>query len=136
MFENFAETNRHRSMKRTLLIIVFTALCFNAAAQSKDDKLDSLYYSLPEAMVTGDKPIVKADKGKLIYDLPHIIKDLPVDNVFDAIKELPGVTEKDGSFTLAGRGVKVVVDGKVTNMSSEQLNTLLKSIPASNIANA
>lgn len=123
-------------MKRTLFIIVFTALCFNAEAQSKDEKLDSLYYSLPEAMVTGENPIVKADKGKLIYDLPHIIKDLPVDNVFDAIKELPGVTEKDGSFTLAGRGVKVVIDGKVTNMSSEQLNTLLKSIPASNIANA
>ena len=123
-------------MKRTLFIIVFTALCFNAGAQSQDEKLDSLYYSLPEAMVTGDKPIVKADKGKLIYDLPHIIKDLPVDNVFDAIKELPGVTEKNGSFTLAGRGVKVVIDGKVTNMSSEQLNTLLKSIPASSIANA
>ena len=123
-------------MKRTLFIIVFTALCFNAAAQSQDEKLDSLYYSLPEAMVTGDKPIVKADKGKLIYDLPHIIKDLPVDNVFDAIKELPGVTERDGSFTLAGRGVRVVIDGKVTNMSSEQLNTLLKSIPASSIANA
>ncbi|MBE6232831.1 MAG: signal protein, partial [Bacteroidales bacterium] len=123
-------------MKRTLFIIVFTALCLNAVAQSQDEKLDSLYYSLPEAMVTGDKPIVKADKGKLIYDLPHIIKDLPVDNVFDAIKELPGVTERDGSFSLAGRGVKVVIDGKVTNMSSEQLNTLLKSIPASSIANA
>ena len=123
-------------MKRTLLIIVFTALCFNAVAQSQDEKLDSLYYSLPEAMVTGEMPVVKADKGKLIYDLPHIIKDLPVDNVYDAIKELPGVTERDGSFTLAGRGVKVVIDGKVTNMSSEQLNTLLKSIPASSIANA
>lgn len=123
-------------MKRTLLIILFTALYLNAVAQSQDEKLDSLYYSLPEAMVTGDEPIVKADKGKLIYDLPHIIKDLPVDNVFDAIKELPGVTERDGSFTLAGRGVKVVIDGKVTNMSSEQLNTLLKSIPASSIANA
>ena len=123
-------------MKRTLLIIVFTALCFNAVAQSQDEKLDSLYYSLPEAMVTGEKPVVKADKGKLIYDLPHIIRDLPVDNVYDAIKELPGVTERDGSFTLAGRGVKVVIDGKVTNMSSEQLNTLLKSIPASSIANA
>lgn len=123
-------------MKRTLLIIVFTALCFNAVAQSQDEKLDSLYYSLPEAMVTGDKPIVKADKGKLIYDLPHIIKDLPVDNAYDAIKELPGVIESNGSFTLAGRGAKVVIDGKVTNMTSDQLNMLLKSIPASSIANA
>ena len=123
-------------MKRTLFYLFCTMICISAYSQSKDESLDSLYYSLPEAMVTGDKPIVKADKGKLIYDLPHIIKDLPVDNVFDAIKELPGVTERDGSFTLAGRGVKVVIDGKVTNMSSEQLNTLLKSIPASSIANA
>ena len=123
-------------MKRTLFIIVFTALCLNAVAQSQDEKLDSLYYSLPEAMVTGDKPIVKADKGKLIYDLPHIIKDLPVDNAYDAIKELPGVIESNGSFTLAGRGAKVVIDGKVTNMTSDQLNMLLKSIPASSIANA
>ena len=46
-------------MKRTLFIIVFTAMCFNAGAQSKDEKLDSLYYSLPEAMVTGEKPIVR-----------------------------------------------------------------------------
>ena len=81
-------------MKRTLLIIVFTALCFNAVAQSQDEKLDSLYYSLPEAMVTGEKPIVKADKGKLIYDLPHIIKDLPVDNVFDATVSIVRTSER------------------------------------------
>ena len=30
-------------MKRTLFIIVFTALCFNAVAQSQDENLDSLY---------------------------------------------------------------------------------------------
>ena len=127
-----------KSLTSRRLNVLCVALLWgvSVAAQSQDEKLDSLYYSLPEAMVTGDKPVVKADKGKLIYDLPHIIKDLPVDNAFDAIKELPGVTERDGSFTLGGRGAKVVIDGKVTNMTSEQLNTLLKSIPASNIANA
>ena len=52
-------------MKRTLFIIVFTDLCFNAGAQSKDEKLDSLYYSLPEAMVTGDKPIVRLTRANL-----------------------------------------------------------------------
>ena len=123
-------------MKRTLFYLFCTMICISAYSQSKDESLDSLYYSLPEAMVTGDKPIVKADKGKLIYDLPHIIKDLPVDNAYDAIKELPGVIESNGSFTLAGRGAKVVIDGKVTNMTSEQLNMLLKSIPASSITNA
>ncbi len=122
--------------KNALSIILCIAFCLNLAAQSQDKALDSLYYSLPESMVTGERPIVKADKGKLVYDLPHIIRNLPVDNAYDAIKELPGVIENDGSFSLAGKGAKVVIDGKVTNMTQEQLNTLLKSIPSSSIANA
>ena len=122
--------------KNALSIILCIAFCLNLAAQSQDKALDSLYYSLPESLVTGERPIVKADKGKLVYDLPHIIRNLPVDNAYDAIKELPGVIENDGSFSLAGKGAKVVIDGKVTNMTQEQLNTLLKSIPSSSIANA
>ena len=61
---------------------------------------------------------------------------MPVDNAYDAIKELPGVAEMNGSITLAGQGVTVVIDGKVTTMSTEQLNTLLKSIPSSRIEKA
>ena len=123
-------------MKRILLSLLCTAHFFGIAAQSKDGTLDSLYSSLPEALVKGDRPIVKAEKGKLVYDLPYIVRDLPVDNAYDAIKELPGVLENNGSFSLAGKGVATIIDGKVTNMTQEQLNALLKSIPASAIANA
>lgn len=47
-----------------------------------------------------------------------MIRDRPVDNVFEALKELPGVVEQDGALTLGMQGVTVVLDGKVTNMST------------------
>ena len=101
-----------------------------------DAHLDSIYQSLPEVMITGQRPIVKAEQGKLVYDLPRLIGNLPVDNAYDAVKELPGVTEMNGGLMLAGQGVTVVLDGKVTTMTTEQLYSLLRSIPASRIEKA
>ena len=46
---------------------------------TQDKQLDSLYQSLPEVMITGQRPIVKAEQGKLVYDLPRLIGNLPVD---------------------------------------------------------
>ena len=79
---------------------------------------------------------MKASQGKLVYDLPRLIHDLPVDNAYDAVKELPGVTEMNGGLQLAGQGVTVVLNGKVTTLSTEQLYALLRSIPASRIEKA
>ena len=103
---------------------------------TSDARLDSIYQSLPEVMITGERPVVKASQGKLVYDLPRLIRDLPVDNAYDAVKELPGVTEMNGALQLAGQGVTVVLNGKVTTLSVEQLYSLLRSIPASRIEKA
>lgn len=98
-----------------------------------DARMDSLYRHLPEVMVVGERPVVKASAGKLEYDLPRMIQDRPVDNIYEALKELPGVVEQDGVLKLGMQGVTVVLDGKVTNMSTDQLYALLKSMPADRI---
>ena len=98
-------------------------------------QMDSLWRTLPEVMVTGERPVVKALAGRLEYDLPRIIKDKPVDNIYDALKELPGVVEMNQSLTLGSRPVTIVLDGKVTNMTTEQLYALLRSMPAGRIEN-
>ena len=127
-------------MKRIYLLFTvigmgLTHLCAQSQ-DSLDTYIDSIYHELPEVMIKGERPIVKATQGKLVYDIPRLINDLPVDNAYDAIKELPGVAEMNGNITLAGQSVTVVIDGKVTTMSTEQLNTLLKSIPSSRIEKA
>lgn len=127
-------------MKRMILIIGLAAFGTGLPAQEAVDSLltgdvqtDSLFQALPEVMVEGERPVVKALPGRLEYDLPRMIAQKPIDNVYDALKELPGVVEMNGGLTLGARGVTVILDGKVTNMSAEQLYSLLKSMPASRI---
>ena len=55
--------------------------------------IDSIFKELPEVMITGERPIVKAEQGKLVYDLPRLVGNLPVDNAYDAVKNLPGVLD-------------------------------------------
>ena len=127
-------------MRQLILILWLAAFGAKLPAQERADSLltgdvqaDSLFQALPEVMVEGERPVVKALPGRLEYDLPRMIAQKPVDNVYDALKELPGVVEMNGGLTLGARGVTVVLDGKVTNMSAGQLYSLLKSMPASRI---
>ena len=48
--------------------------------------MDSLFQELPEVMITGERPIVKAEQGKLEYDVPRLVGNLPVDNAYDVVK--------------------------------------------------
>lgn len=127
--------------KKLFLLISYFTLIPGVEAQTQvKDSLevytDSLLRELPELLVTGEHPIVKARQGKLIYDLPRLIADKPVSNVYEAIRELPAVVEMADGLTLGGQPLNVVIDGKVTTMSAAQLTTLLKTIPASRIENA
>lgn len=122
-----------------LAITLLLALTGSAQVQVNDTMflfLDSIYAELPEVMISGERPIVKAEEGKLIYDLPRLVNALPVDNAYDALKELPGVIEQNETLTLAGGGVNVIIDGKVSTLTQGQLTTLLKTIPVSQIQNA
>lgn len=98
--------------------------------------MDSLFQELPEVMITGERPIVKAEQGKLVYDVPRLVGNLPVDNAYDVVKNLPGIVNMNNSLMLGGQEVTVVINGKVTTLSAEQLDALLKSVPVSRIEKA
>ena len=87
--------------------------------------IDSIFKELPEVMITGERPIVKAEQGKLVYDLPRLLGNLPVDNAYDAVKNLPGVMDLGEGLMLGGQEVTVVINGKVTTLSTGQLNACL-----------
>lgn len=108
----------------------------NSLNKADSLRMDSIIHSLPDVMVKGHRPIVKVKGAALTYDLPQLIKNHPVDNAYEAIKQLPGVNEEDDALTLNSQPVTVMIDGKATTMTSEQLYSLLKSIPTSRIANA
>ena len=136
-------------MKRTylLLLLLFLYWMYASAQQVQPVRepadsvknvayIDSLFRELPEVMITGERPVVKAEQGKLVYDVPRLVSNLPVDNAYDAVKNLPGVVAMNDGMTLGGQPVTVVINGKVSTLSVEQLNDLLKSMPVSRIEKA
>ena len=127
--------------KRIFTSVIILLSLSSATAQEVADSAavafnDSLFQSLPELMVTGNKPIVKVEGAKLVFDVNKLTKDKPVDNAFDALKHLPGVTPQDDDINLGGMQVALMVNGKLTSMSREQVITLLKSMPASRVKTA
>ena len=119
-------------MKQKLFLFLLSAVCLPVAAQTAADdslRLDSLVRTLPEVMVSGERPVVKVRGAALVYDVNRLPGNAATDNAYDALKALPGVVETGGSLTLGGREVTVIMDGQVTNISQEQLTELLKSVP-------
>ena len=119
-------------MKKKLFLFLLSSVCLPVAAQTAVDdslRLDSLVRTLPEVMVSGERPVVKVRGGALVYDVNRLPGNATTDNAYDALKALPGVVETDGQLTLGGRVVTIIMDGHVANLSQEQLAQVLKSVP-------
>lgn len=94
-------------------------------------------YALKEVVVKGERPQVKVENGKLTYDIGLLSENKVVSNAYEGLLQLPGVSEMNGVLSLAGAGgVTVILNGKPTTMSGDQLINLLKSTPASRIEKA
>ena len=99
-------------------------------------RMDSIIHALPEVMVKGQRPVVKVEGSKLVYDMPQLLKKEGVENVYDALKLIPGVTDDNGTLKLAGSGFNVLLNGKHYQMDAAQLNALLKSLPSNRLKHA
>jgi len=92
---------------------------------------------LAEIVVKQERPLVKVEGGTLTYDLGHITEGKAVSNAYESMLQLPGVREQNGSVSLAGASkLTVILNGKPTTMSDEQLINLLKNTPSSKIEKA
>lgn len=119
-------------MKKTFVSFLLLFVCLAVAAQTAADdslRLDSIVRTLPEVMVSGERPVVRVSGGALVYDINRLAGSATTDNAYDALKALPGVVDTDGQLTLGGQAVTVIMDGQVTNLSQEQLAQVLKSVP-------
>lgn len=91
-------------------------------------------YALQEVVVEGERPLVTVEGSRLSYDMPQLISQRLVTNAYEALKQLPGVIEQNDVLTLAGAGgVSLLLNGRPSSMTYEQLITLLKGMPASRV---
>ena len=99
--------------------------------------LKSKDYALDEVIVKGERPLVKVEGGKLSYDLSQLTTHKIVSNAYEILQQLPGVQEINGNLSLAGtHNLSIILNGRPTTMSHEQLAILLKNTPASRVEKA
>ena len=127
-------------MNRLFFIGVLLASAITANAQDNAQKdsltMESMMHNLPEVMVKGSRPIVKAERGMLSYNMPLLLKQLPADNAYEALTRIPGVSDATGCISFSGNEVTLIVNGQATTLTQEQLAERLKAMPAAQLAKA
>ena len=127
-------------MNRIFFMGIFVALTITANAQDNIPKdsltMETMLHNLPEVMVKGSRPIVKAERGMLSYNMPLLLKQLPADNAYEALTRIPGVSDATGSILFSGNEVTLIINGQTTTLTQEQLTERLKAMPAAQLAKA
>ena len=129
-------------MNRVLFMGIFVALTITANAQDNIPKdsltmeWKSMFRNLPEVMIKGSHPIVKVERGLLLYNMPLLLKQLPADNAYEALTRIPGVSDATGNISFLGNEVTLIVNGQATTLTQEQLTERLKAMPAAQLAKA
>ncbi len=98
--------------------------------------MENMMHNLPEVMVKGSRPIVKAERGMLSYNMPLLLKQLPADNAYEALTRIPGISDATGSISFSGNEVTLIVNGQATTLTQEQLTEHLKAMPTAQLAKA
>ena len=98
--------------------------------------MENMMHNLPEVMVKGSRPVVKAERGMLSYNMPLLLKQLPADNAYEALTRIPGISDATGSISFSGNEVTLIVNGQATTLTQEQLTERLKAMPAAQLAKA
>ena len=123
---------------KMFLLGLFLLSVANVKAQTQTDSLtmENMMHNLPEVMIKGLRPIVKAERGMLTYNMPLLIKQLPADNAYEALTRIPGVSDATGSMSFSGNEVTLIINGQATTLTQEQLIERLKAMPAAQLAKA
>lgn len=89
---------------------------------------------LKDVKVIASTNTIQAKEGKLIYNIDKSITAAG-STAFELVQKTPGVkVDADENLSLKGSTqINIMVDGKMTYLSSQQLTTYLKSLPAENL---
>ncbi|HEY8915400.1 MAG TPA: hypothetical protein VIM87_03150, partial [Chitinophaga sp.] len=83
--------------------------------------------------VKGSKPFLVQSVDRMTLN----VSESPVaagSNAYDVIKRAPGVlADQNGTLSVRGKSVSVWIDGRPSNLSGEELNTLLQTMNGSSL---
>ncbi|WP_433829393.1 TonB-dependent receptor domain-containing protein [Flavobacterium anhuiense] len=90
---------------------------------------------LVEVVVQSKKKTIEQKTDRLVYNLENNVTTTGGD-ALSAINTAPGVVVKNDMITILGKGTsRVMIDGRLIELTGEELNNFLKSISAADIKN-
>lgn len=90
---------------------------------------------LNEVVIQTKKKTIEQKTDRLVYNLENNVRTTGGD-ALNAINTAPGVVVKNDGITIVGKGTsRVMIDGRLIELTGEELNNFLKSISASDIKN-
>lgn len=89
---------------------------------------------LGEVVVTGSRPVIKRDVDRLVFN----VESTPLSqgsNALELLKQTPLVKATDTSIGIIGKsGVKIMLNGKISYLSGNDLMQYLKTLQSDNVA--
>lgn len=116
-------------MYRSSLLYMVLLVCMQAKAQLPVDTIAD--QELNEVVVVAKLPVLEMKADRVVYHMESsVVRNQG--NLFEVLQTLPGVVvHTDGSIFMNGQsGVNVLIDGKQTYLSGQELVSLLQSMPA------
>ena len=92
--------------------------------------------SLKGVTVKVERIVSTTENGHLVYNMPMLLQVYPADNAYDALTNIPGVSEMNGSIMFSGRAVTLIINGKPTTLSADKVVERLRQMPAAMVAKA
>jgi len=91
---------------------------------------------LGEVRVRGNRPVVKQQYGMMVVDMAALQEQFRAANAYDLLACIPGVYADADAISYTGREVALIINGKVTTLSTSQVAERLRQMPAEQIARA
>ncbi|WP_343914391.1 TonB-dependent receptor domain-containing protein [Aquimarina litoralis] len=89
--------------------------------------------NLDEVVIVSKKRLIEQKVDRLVFNVADNVATSGGD-ALDALRISPGIAVNDNQITMIGKsGMRVMVDGRIIQMSGEELNSFLSSIPADDI---
>jgi len=99
-----------------------------------DVSLSAAINSLEEVVINFKKPVIEADKGKVVFNVANNASNSGL-TAFELLKRIPGISigQNDEVLFRGAPGINVMIDGKMTYLSGGQLANYLKGMSAEDL---
>ena len=122
------------------IYIVLISCCSLSLFAQTEVQLDSLYQGLPtdlgEVVIRVNKPTFQQKADKMVFNVENSALS-EGSTILEVLGRAPGVVvSQEGELSLRGKkGVSVMINGKLSSLSSKELANLLRSTTSSAVKN-